>query len=85
MVPISFLSFKKALASYTKVNNVHLSMLRTLASQASVITEVILAMGSILPAYRTSYNYIKSIFIEFVKQIGRFAVHHMLLPDALSH
>ena len=73
---ISFLSFKKALASYTKVNKVHLSMLRSLASQASVITEVVLAMGSILPAYTTSYNYIKSIFIEFVKQTGRLAIHH---------
>ena len=51
-------------------------MLRSLASQASVITEVVLAMGSILPVYTTSYNYIKSIFIEFVKQTGRLAMHH---------
>ena len=69
------LSFKKALDSYTKVNKVHLSMLRSLASQASVIVEVVLAMGSILPAYTTSYNYIKSIFIEFVKQTGRLAIN----------
>ena len=68
------LSFKKALASYTKVNKVHLSMLRSLASQASVIIEVVLAMGSILPAYMTSYNCIKSMF-EFVKKTGRLAIH----------
>ena len=60
----------------------HLSMLRSLASQASVITEVVLAMGSILPVYTTSYNYIKSIFIEFVKQTGRLAMHHS--PDYIT-
>ena len=42
-----------------------------------MITEVVLVMGSIIPAYMTSYNYIKSIFIEFVKQTGRLAVHHL--------
>ena len=65
-------SYKKALTSYTKVNKVHLSLLRSLASQASVITDVVLAMGSILPAYRTSYGYVKAIFVEFVKQTGRY-------------
>lgn len=78
-------SFKKALACYTKVNKIHLSMLRSLASQASVITEVVLGMGSILPAYKTSYNYIKSIFIEFVKQTGRLAVRTTALLPVHLH
>ena len=60
-------------------------MLRSLASQASVIIEVVLAMGSILPAYTTSYNYIKSIFIEFVKQTGRLVMHLSPLSFKLIH
>lgn len=53
------------------MNDVHLSMLRGLASQAGVITATVCTMAAILPAYYTSYSNILSVFLAFIEQAGR--------------
>ena len=53
------------------MNEIHLASLRTLASQAGVMVDVVCAMGSILPAYHTSYHYAKAVFLSFIEQAGR--------------
>ena len=53
------------------MNEVHLASLHTLAFQAGVMMDVVCAMGSILPAYHTSYHYAKAVFLSFIEQAGR--------------
>ena len=56
------------------INEVHLATLRYLATQASVMMEVVFATGSsLLPVYQTSYSYVESVFLSFVEQAGRSA------------
>lgn len=50
----------------------HLSVLRTLASQASVFVDAVAVMGPILPIYGTSYSSIESVFLSFLEQAGRY-------------
>lgn len=57
------------------MNQVHLSMLRGLASQAGIIMATISSMSSILPAYYTSYDNILSVFLNFVEQTGRYNMY----------
>ena len=64
-------SLAKLLATYSTMNEVHLASLRTLASQAGVMVDVVCAMESILPAYHTSYHYAKAVFLSFIEQAGR--------------
>ena len=65
------ISLARLLASYSMMNKIHLASLRTLASQARVMVDVVCAMGSILPAYHTSYDYAKAVFLSFIEQAGR--------------
>ncbi len=53
------------------MSEVHLSMLRGLASQAAVIVGTVCAMSTILPLYHTSYSNILSVFLTFIEQAGR--------------
>ena len=55
------------------MNEVHLSVLRGLSSQAGVIIEVVAAMGFILSNYATSYSNMLSVFLSFIEQTGRQA------------
>ena len=66
-----FCSLTKAKTSYSLMNEVHLSMLRGLASQASVIMGTVCAMAAILPSYYTSYANMLSVFLTFIEQAGR--------------
>ena len=65
------ISLTRLLASYSTMNEIHLASLRTLASQAGVMVDVVCAMRSILPAYHTSYHYAKAVFLSFIEQAGR--------------
>ena len=65
------ISLTRLLASYSTMNEIHLASLRTLASQAGVMVDVVCAMRSILPVYHTSYHYAKAVFLSFIEQAGR--------------
>lgn len=65
------ISLTRLLGSYSTMNEIHLASLRTLASQAGVMVDVVCAMRSILPAYHTSYHYAKAVFLSFIEQAGR--------------
>ena len=65
------ISLTRLLGSYSTMNEIHLASLRTLASQAGVMVDVVCAMRSILPAYYTSYHYAKAVFLSFIEQAGR--------------
>lgn len=64
-------SLSKAEAAYALMNEVHLSMLRGLSTQAGVMVATVSAMGSVLPAYYTSYHNTLSVFLTFIEQAGR--------------
>ena len=62
-------SMHQALAA-GQTNDHHLTNLRAMANQASVIMEVVLAMGALHPVYWTSFSYIQYVFLTFVEQAG---------------
>ena len=68
----SLFSLGRACAGYSLMNDVHLSVLQRLASQASVVMDVVFSMASILPAYHTSYHHLQSLFLSFIEQAGRY-------------
>lgn len=49
-----------------------MSMLRGLASQASIIMGTVCTMATVLPAYYTSYANMLSVFLTFIEQAGRY-------------
>lgn len=53
------------------MEHIHLATLHSLASRASIIMDVVIAVSSLLPAYQTSYSYMESVFLHFVEQAGR--------------
>ncbi len=61
----------KAVSYYSLMSDVHLSVLRSLSSQASVVTDVVVAMGYLLPLYRTTFSSIQAVFLSFIEQAGR--------------
>lgn len=65
-------SLGRAVSHYSLMSEVHLSVLHTLASQASVITDVTVAMGNLLPLYRTTFAAVQNVFLSFVEQAGRY-------------
>ncbi len=58
------------------MEQVHLATLHSLASQASVMMDVVMAMGSLRPTYHTSYGYMESVFLSFIEQAGRLVFWH---------
>ena len=54
------------------MSEVHLSVLRSLSKQASVITDVVCAMGSLLSVYQTTFSNVQTVFLTFVEQAGRY-------------
>ena len=67
-------SLEQAVGYYSLMSEVHLSVLSTLASQASVVTDVTVAMSNLLPLYRTTFSAVQSVFLNFVEQAGRFII-----------
>ena len=66
-------SLGRALESQSVMTEVHLATLHSLARRASVVADVVSVMSSLLPAYRTSYHYMQSVFLAFIEQAGRYA------------
>ena len=65
------ISLVRLLGNYSIMNEVHLATLRLLASHAAVIVDVVCAMGSLVPTYRTSFCYAQNVFLSFIEQAGR--------------
>ena len=53
-----------------QTNDHHLTSLHTMANQASVIMEVVLAMGALRAVYWASFSYVQYVFLTFVEQAG---------------
>ena len=70
-------SLTHACFGYSQMEEVHLVVLKTLASQASVMMDVACAMGTLLPAYLTSYKTIQSVFLSFIEQAGRYTIRFL--------
>jgi len=72
MVPCNLYRLSKALSYYSLMSEVHLSVLRSLASRASVICDVVCAMGSLHCVYHTTFSSVQAVFLTFIEQAGRY-------------
>ena len=70
--PHTIYRLTKALTHYSLISEVHLSVLRSLSAQASVITDVVCAMGFLLSVYQTTFSNVQTVFLTFVEQAGRY-------------
>jgi len=63
-------SLVRLLGNYSIMNEAHLATLHLLASHAAVIVDVVCAMGSLVPTYRTSFCHAQNVFLSFIEQAG---------------
>ncbi|CAI8014943.1 Dynein heavy chain 8, axonemal, partial [Geodia barretti] len=63
-------SLAGALDSLDRMTRVQLSSLSSLASRAALISSVVMATGISLPLYTVSYDYVESVFLSFLEQMG---------------
>ena len=71
-IPLSLcLSLAAALDSLDQMARVQLSSLSSLASRAALVSSVVMATGISLPLYAVSYDYVESVFLSFLEQMGR--------------
>ena len=64
-------SLAGALDSLDRMTRVQLSSLSSLASRAALVSSVVMATGISLPLYAVSYDYVESVFLSFLEQMGR--------------